>query len=351
MKSIKRFVPLMLVLALVAAACGDDDEGNENGNGQGTAGTLAAVQDRGTLRCGVNSVVPGFGLVDDEGNYDGFDVEFCRVIAASVLGDSTLVEYVPLGVEDRLTALQAGEIDVLIRNTTWTATRDGQEGLTFVFTTFYDGQGVMVPAASGYTTLEDLADADVCTLPATTTELNLTSAFNARGIPFNPVIIGDSSEIRSAYEAGQCEVWTSDRSQLAAFKLAIESEGGAEQLIMDEVISKEPLGPVVRDGDSEWAQVVEWSVMATVIAWEFGIDSTNVGQFTTDDPNPAIARFVGGADPALGLSTDFAVKIISQVGNYEEIYNRHVAPLGLPLDGSVNDLWINGGLMYAPPYV
>jgi general L-amino acid transport system substrate-binding protein len=342
---IKRFAVMLLALTLVAVACGDDDGGNGGG------GTLDAVRDRGTLLCGVNSVLPGFGIVDEAGNFDGFDVEFCGVIAAGVLGDANAVEYVPLGVEDRLTALQAGEIDVLIRNTTWTATRDGQEGLTFVFTTFHDGQGVMVPAATGFTTLEDLADANVCTLPGTTTELNLTSVFNARGIPFNPVVLGDSSEIRSAYEAGQCEVWTSDRSQLAAFKLAIESEGGAEQLILDDVISKEPLGPVVRDGDSEWAQAVQWSVMATIAAWEFGIDSTNIGGFTTDDPNPAIARFVGGADPSLGLSTDFAVQIISQVGNYEEIYNRHVAPLGLPLEGSVNDLWTNGGLMYVPPYL
>lgn len=349
MKLTKRWLVLLLSLVLVGAACGDDDADDDGGGG---AGTLEEVRDRGTLRCGVNSVLPGFGLVDEAGNYAGFDVDFCKVVAAGILGNAEAVEYVPLGVEDRFTALQSGEVDILLRNSTWTATRDGQEGLTFVFTTFYDGQGVMVPADSGFTTLEDLADANVCTLTGTTTELNLTSVFNARGIPFNPVTFTDSAELRPAYEAGQCEVWTSDRSQLAAFKLAIESEGGAEQHIMDEVISKEPLGPAVRDGDSAWEQAVQWSVMATVIAWELGIDSTNVGSFTTDDANPAIARFVGGASPGLGLEADFAVEIISQVGNYEEIYNEHIAPLGIPLEGSPNDLWTNGngGVMYVPPY-
>jgi len=339
MMRIKRFAVMLLGLALVAAACGDDDGG---GN------LLADVLDRGTLLCGVNEAQPGFGTVDAAGNFEGFDVEFCRVVAAGILGNADAVEYVSLTTGERFTALQSGEIDVLIRNTTWTATRDGQEGATFLFTTFYDGQGLMVPASTGFTSLEDLADANICVLQATTTELNLTAVFNARGIPFNPVGFADNTQLRPAYEEGQCEAWTADASGLAGWKATIEGEGGEEQRILPDIISKEPLGPVVRDGDTAWAQAVEWSVMATVQAWEFGIDSMNVVGFASDDPN--VINFLGGLDPALGLPTDFVVQIISQVGNYEEIYNRHIPQIGIPLEGTPNELWTNGGLMYAPPY-
>lgn len=208
----------------------------------------------------------------------------------------------------------------------------------------------MVPAATGFTTLEELADGNICVLTGTTTELNLTAVFNARGIPFNPVQFEDNTQLRPAYEQGQCDAWTSDASQLAAFKATIESEGGAEQFIMAEVISKEPLGPVVADGDTAWAQAVNWSVMAPVQAWEFGLDSGSIGSYSGDNPN--ILNFVGDGDfnPTLGLPSDFAVQIVSQVGNYEEIYNRHIVPIGLQLAGSPNDLWTNGGLMYVPPY-
>ena len=318
---------------------------------QSEGGRLAAVQERGSLICGGNDTLPGFGIVDDAGEYSGFDIDYCRVVAAAVLGDANAVEFVPLTAEARFTALQSGEIDVLIRNTTWTATRDGVEGANFLFTTFYDGQGMMVPADTGFTTLEDLADASICVLSGTTTELNLTSVFNARNIPFTPVVFEDNTQLRPAYEEGQCEAWTSDASQLAAFKATIEGEGGAEQFIMAEVISKEPLGPVVADGDTEWAQAVNWAVMATVQAWEFGLDSSTIGSYAGDDPN--VLRFVGqsdGFDPGLGLPADFAVQVVEQVGNYEEIYNEHIVPIGLSLEGSPNDLWTNGGLMYVPPF-
>ncbi len=338
----KRWFAVIAVLALVVAACGgDDDDGG---------GLLETIQDRGNIICGVNETLPGFGVVDDAGDFSGFDIDFCRVVAAGVLGDADAVEYVPLTAEARFTALQSGEIDLLIRNTTWTATRDGQEGANFLFTTFYDGQGLMVPAASGATELEDLADANICVLTGTTTELNLTAVFNARGIPFNPVQFEDNTQLRPAYEQGQCDAWTSDASQLAAFKATIEGEGGADQFIMAEIISKEPLGPVVADGDTAWAQAVEWSVMATVQAWEFGLDSGSIAGYSGSDPN--ILNFIGDGDfnPTLGLSSDFAVQVVSQVGNYEEIFNRNIIPIGLQLGGSPNDLWTNGGLMYVPPY-
>ncbi|MDH3500392.1 MAG: amino acid ABC transporter substrate-binding protein [Acidimicrobiia bacterium] len=336
----KRLSIGLVALAMIATACGGDDEGG--------ASLLDTVKDRGEVICGVNETLPGFGIVDEAGAYSGFDIDFCRVVAAGVLGDATAVQYVPLTAEARFTALQSGEIDLLIRNTTWTATRDGQEGANFLFTTYYDGQGMMVPASTGFTTLEDLSDANICVLSGTTTELNLTAVFNSRGIPFNPVVFADNTQLRPAYEAGQCEAWTSDASQLGSFKFTIENEGGDDQLIMSEIFSKEPLGPVVADGDTQWAQAVNWSVMATVQAWEFGLDSNSIGSYSGDDPN--ILNFIGSGDfnPGLGLDSDFAVNVVSQVGNYAQIYNAY-GELA-PLDGSVNDLWSNGGLMYVPPY-
>ena len=334
-----RLVVLAMVLALVAAACSSDDDATS---------TLDTVKERGNLICGVNDALPGFGTVDAAGTFVGFDIEFCKVVAAAVLGDANAIEYVPLTAEARFTALQSGEIDVLIRNTTWTSTRDGQEGGTFLYTVYFDGQGMMVPASLGAETLEDLADANICVLSGTTTELNLTAVFNARGIPFTPVVFEDNTQLRPAYEEGQCDAWTTDSSGLGSFKFTIENEGGEEQLIMAEIFSKEPLGPVVRDGDSAWAQAVEWAVMATVQAWEFGLDSGNIGSYSGSDPN--ILNFLGGLDPSLDLPTDFAVQAVSQVGNYEEIYNRFPEVSGTSLSGSVNDLWSNGGLMYVPPY-
>lgn len=335
-----------------AATDGDDEPTDTVEVVTSDGGRLQAVMDAGVLKCGSNDTLPGFGIVDDAGEYSGFDVDFCRVVAAAILGDATAVEFIPLTAEARFTALQSGEIDVLIRNTTWTATRDGAEGANFLFTTFYDGQGMMVPAETGFTTLEDLADASICVLSGTTTELNLTSVMGARGIAFTPVVFEDNTQLRPAYEEGQCEAWTSDKSQLAAFKSSIEGEGGAEQSVMSEVISKEPLGPVVADGDTEFAQAVNWATMAPVQAWEFGLTSADIGSYTGDDPN--IQRFVGqsdGFDPGLGLPADYAVQAVEQVGNYEEIYTENIVPIGLALEGSPNNLWTEpGGLLYVPPY-
>ncbi|WP_083915091.1 amino acid ABC transporter substrate-binding protein [Ilumatobacter nonamiensis] len=318
---------------------------------QSEGGLLAAVQDAGVLKCGANEALPGFGVVDSAGEYSGFDIDFCKVVAAGILGDAEAVEYVSLNADARFPALQAGEVDVLIRNTTWTASRDGDQGGNFLFTTFYDGQGVMVPEDSGITELEGLADASICVLSGTTTELNLSSVFTARGIPFNPVVFEDNTALRPAYEEGQCEAWTADASALASNKAAIEEEGGATQFIIPEVISKEPLGPVVVDGDTEWAQAVNWAVMAPVQAWEFGLDSSSIGSYDGDDPN--IQTFLGQGDDVastLGLPADYAVQIVEQVGNYQEIYDAHITPIGLSLEGSPNNLWTEGGLMYVPPF-
>lgn len=358
-------------LALFAAACSSDDDDSSPETTAAPAATAApattaapaaaaapapsgslldTVRDRGEVICGVRDALPGFAIVDASGNYSGFDIEFCRVVAAGVLGDADAVDFRPLQTADRFTALQSGEVDVLIRNTTWTATRDGTEGSNFLFTTLYDGQGFIVPADSGITSLEELDGANICVATGTTTELNLNAVFNARNIDFNPVTFGSNTELQPAYEAGQCESYTADASTLATYKFTSEEAGGPEQFVIPDVISKEPLGPVVLDGDTQWAQAVNWSVMATVQAWEFELDSTNINSYSGEDNN--IKNFLGqeGFDPGLGLDSDFAVNVISQVGNYEEIYSRTLEPLGLPMEGSRNKLWTEGGLLYTPPY-
>jgi general L-amino acid transport system substrate-binding protein len=366
---IKRLLLLVVVLAMVVAACGGDsvDEtttttaaDGDDGGGQVTGeGVLAQVKSRGVLNCGVNSEVFGFGFVDADGNFVGFDIDYCKAVAAAVLGDADAVEYKALTAQQRFTALQSGEIDVLIRNTTWTASRDGKEGGTFLTTTFYDGQGMMVKSDSGISSIEDMANTAVCTQSGTTTELNLADRFAAGGLDYTVLTFDSNDELRPAFVAGQCDGWTSDKSQLAAFRAQNpEADGGPEAwTILAETFSKEPLGPMVLDGDSQWAQVVNWVVFATIQAEEFGLDSGNVNSYSGDDPN--ILKFLGKpsgdpptvTDPVLGLDTDFAVKVISAVGNYEEIYNRNVGPdTPLGLVRGVNDLWTRGGLLYAPPY-
>jgi general L-amino acid transport system substrate-binding protein len=326
----------------------------------GGEGKLSEVMTRGSLLCGVNNTVPGFGFVDDTGEHVGFDIDFCRAVAAGVLGDANAVEFVDLTAEQRFTALQAGEVDVLIRNTTYTSSRDGGLAATFLTTTFYDGQGMMVGADSGFTAIEDMTDTTICVLSGTTTELNLTARM--ADIPYTPLTFDENPQIQAAFIEGQCDGWTSDKSQLAGVRSAWpEDQGGPEALvILEETFSKEPLGPAVLDGDSQWAQVVDWIVLATMQAEEFGIDSTNVDTFAdTEDTN--IRNFLGlpvetdagtaPFDPGLGLPTDFAAQVISQVGNYAEIYDRNVgagSPLGL--ERLLNALWTDGGLHYPPPY-
>jgi general L-amino acid transport system substrate-binding protein len=345
----KRLIALLIALVLGLAACG----------GGGDSGRLQTVIDRDQLICGVNDAVPGFGYTDAAGNFSGFDIDFCKAVAAAVLGDASKVEYKPLTAEQRFTALQSGEIDVLIRNTTWTASRDGTEGATFLHTTFYDGQGMMVRADSGITSIDDMANMSVCVLSGTTTELNLATRFGS--MPYTPLTFADNDQLQAAFVAGQCEGWTSDKSQLAGVRSNFPAaDGGPDALvILDETFSKEPLGPVVADGDSQWAQVVDWVAIATIQAEEFGLTSANVASYDGDDA--AIRRFLGlpittssgttTFDPGLGLPTDYAMKVISQVGNYAEIFDRNVGPdTALGLSRGVNALWTDGGLLYAPPY-
>jgi general L-amino acid transport system substrate-binding protein len=373
-----KLLSLIGLLVVLTAACtsADDTEGGEEaalpeetggvaagteGAGEGGAaaegGTLQAVQERGTVVCGVNDAVPGFGFTDEEGNFSGFDIDFCRVIAAAVLGDSEAVEFRPLTAEQRFTALQSGEIDVLVRNTTYTSSRDGTEGGQFVTTTFYDGQGMMVRADSEFESLEDMQNTAICVLSGTTTELNLATRFGAGGIEYEPVPFEDNETLQQAFEEERCDGWTSDKSQLAGVQSSWP-DGPDSLRILDETFSKEPLGPAVPQGDPQWFDAVNWAVIATIQAEEFGITSENLAEFdNTDDPE--IQRWLGQEseeegtvfDPGLGLEPDFNRTIIEQVGNYGEIYDRNVgpdSPLGLERD--LNALYTDGGLLYAPPY-
>jgi general L-amino acid transport system substrate-binding protein len=371
---------LFSVVLFLGAGCsigGDDDDGGNGdaagdtggteagGGGQGGGGSLLQeVQDRGTLRCGVNDAVPGFGFTGEGGEPQGFDIDYCKVVAAAVLGDSEAVEYTPLTAEQRFTALQSGEIDVLIRNTTYTASRDGTEGARFLHTTFYDSQGMMVPADSGVQTLQDLAGETICVLAGTTTELNLETVFQADGIEYEPLAFEETDPLQEAFIQERCGAWTSDKSQLAGIRSNWpQDQGGPEALtILEDTMSKEPLGPVVRDGDDDWADAVNWAVYATIAAEELEVTSANV-QDQLESSDPEILRLLGQPAPAelggtpepfdagLGLPADFAVQVIEQVGNYGEIYDRNVgADSPLALERGINALWTDGGLQYAPPY-
>lgn len=341
-----------------AAQGQEGEEGEEDDTVQTDGGgVLQTVQDRGTLVCGVNDGVPGFGVVDEAGEFSGFDIDYCRAIAAGVLGDAEAVEFRPLSADERFTALQSGEIDVLVRNTTHTATRAGSEGAAFAPTTFYDGQAMMVPADSGFASIEDMDGATVCVLSGTTTELNLATRFNTAGLTYEPLSFEDVDLIQEAFISGQCDGWTSDGSQLAGIRSAWpEAEGGPEAVtIFEERFSKEPLAPAVRGDDPQWLDVVSWIIYATIQAEEFGLDSTNVAD-ETGEGSEDIARFLGQPvgedqavfDPGLGLEPDFAVQVVSQVGNYGEIYERNIGPLGI--ERGLNALYSDGGLQYAPPY-
>jgi general L-amino acid transport system substrate-binding protein len=316
-------------------------------------GRIATIIARGNLICGVNDTsLPGFATVDASGVYIGFDIDFCKAIAAALFDDPSKVEYRPLSSQDRFTALQTGEVDVLIRNSTWTLTRDGSLGLNWSPTTFYDGQGMMVRKDSGITTLEDMDGANICVQTGTTTELNLADQFRARGLTFTPVVFDNGDAVRTAYDAGQCDGFTTDKSGLVSSLTLLTNP--ADHTILEVTMSKEPLGPSVLQGDAQWGDAVDWIVYATFQAEEYGITSENLGDFTTSEL-PEIQRFLGLGDNKLGegigLSNDFAQRVIRGVGNYGEIYNRHLGPdTPFNLPRGFNALYTEGGLLYSPPF-
>jgi general L-amino acid transport system substrate-binding protein len=319
-------------------------------------GTLAAVQERGQLVCGVNGGLPGMSVLNEEtGQYEGMDADYCRALAAAVLDDPDAVQYVALTADQRATAIQGGEVDVIFRNTTNTLERDALWG-NFGPTIFYDGQGVMVHAellgdGERELALEELAGATICVTSGTTTELNLADQMRLLGVEWETVPAAEIDTVYGTYEEGRCDAVTSDRSQLVGRRSAFEDPDA--HVILDAVISKEPLGPVVAAGDDQWADIVRWVVNATIQAEEYGITSDNLAEFQGGD-NPEIARFLGETGELgslLGLSNDFVVKVISAVGNYGQIYDRAFGPeTPLNLERGPNELWTNGGLLYSPPF-
>ena len=371
----------LLVLALVATACGDtaptggpSQEATEGVPDESAApqesaaaseapeqpseGRLALVQERGELICGVNGGLPGFSFVEDDGTNSGFDADFCRALAAAVLGDPEAVEFRALSTDQRGPALQTGEVDVLIRNTTWTVSRDTSWGL-FAPTTFYDGQAIMVNSTlTDATTIDELEGATVCVQSGTTTELNLTDRM---GDTIEPIVFPEIEPTYAAYEEGRCDAVTSDRSQLVAQRTAFANPD--DHLILEEVMSKEPLGPVAPLNDDQWFNVVKWVVYATIQAEELEITQDNVEDLAASTEDPVVQRLLGvpfspeEGEPAapfesgLGLEPDWVVSVISAVGNYGEIYDRNLGP-GTPFDleRGLNNLWTEGGLLYAPPY-
>jgi general L-amino acid transport system substrate-binding protein len=360
---------LMAALAMLVVACstpagavetvivevtpsGGSDSGDSGDSGEAMgADTLAAIIERDAVVCGSNQAVPGFGFLEEDGSFSGFDVDFCRALAAAVLGDASKVEFRPLTASERFTALQTGEIDVLIRNTTWTLTRDTELGANFAPTIFYDGQGMMVREESGITTLDELDGATICVSAGTTTELNLADVFASRGIAYTPLVFETADEVAGAYEDGRCDAYTTDKSALVA-RRTIMAEPSAH-VILDETMSKEPLGPVVRHGDDKWFDVVQWVVFATFTAEEFGITSANVDDIRSSTENPSVAKLLGlegDMGAKLGLSNDWAYNVISQVGSFAEIYDRNLGP-GTPtfIPRGLNSLFTDGGLIYAPP--
>jgi general L-amino acid transport system substrate-binding protein len=369
----------LIVLALVVTACGDQqpsggasqDATESTPAGASTApeesaaaseapeqpseGRLALVQERGELICGVNGALPGFSFLDENGDNTGFDADFCRALAAAVLGDPEAVEFRAINADQRGPALQTGEVDVLIRNTTWTVSRDTTWGL-FGPTTFYDGQAIMVNSTqTDATTIDELEGATVCVQSGTTTELNLTDRL---GDSITPLVFPEIDPTYAAYEEGRCDAVTSDRSQLVARRTAFANPD--DHVILEEVMSKEPLGPVAPLNDDQWFNIVKWVVYATIEAEELGITQANVEDEAANSDNPVVQRLLGAlpadADPfesGLGLEPDWVVTMISAVGNYGEIYDRNLGP-GTPFDleRGLNSLWNADppGLLYAPPY-
>jgi general L-amino acid transport system substrate-binding protein len=313
--------------------------------------TLDTVKKNGVVTCGVSTGVAGFSLADSQGKYAGLDVDYCRQVAAAVFADASKVKFVPLSAQQRFTALQSGEVDVLARNTTETLSRDTQLGLNFAPVNFYDGQGFMVFKKLGVKSAKELNGATVCVQPGTTTELNLSDYFRANKMTFKPVVIEKLDEVENAYFSGRCDVYTTDRSGLASTRVA-KAPNPEDQVILPEVISKEPLAPAVRHGDDEWFDIVKWVQYASIEGEESGITSKNVDEkLKTDDPN--IKRFLGvtpGMGKAIGLDEKWAYNVIKLVGNYGEVFDRNVGKdSALKLERGVNDLWTKGGLMYAMP--
>jgi general L-amino acid transport system substrate-binding protein len=333
-------VSLVFTLAL-AAVCGSQAV---------TAQTLKTVTDRGVLSCGVSQGLPGFSLPDDKGNWTGLDVDICRAIAAAIFNDPGKVKFVPLSAKDRFTALQSGEIDLLSRNTTWTLSRDTSLGANFTGVTYYDGQGFLVKKSLKVNSALELNSASVCVQTGTTNEQNLADYFKGNNMKYEVIAFGSADETIKAYESGRCDVFTADVSQLYAERLKLSNP--ADHSVLPEVISKEPLGPMVRHGDDQWFDLVKWVLFAMIDAEELGVTQKNVGEMAKSD-KPELKRALGtdgNLGEQLGLTKDWVVRIVKAVGNYGESFERNVgAGSKLGIARGLNQLWTKGGIQYAPP--
>jgi len=337
-----RWNGLLLALTLVLGISGPV-------GAQGTASpTLDAIRARGAIVCGTAANLPGFAFVNDKGEWSGLYVDVCRSVAAALFGDATKVRFVATTTQNRLPMLQTGEIDILASNTTWTLAREASLGLEFTGVTFYDGQGFLVRKSLGVKSAKQLDGATVCVQPGTTTELNLTDYFRRNKLKFTPLVIDNLEELRTAFLAGRCDVYTIGTAALAAFRAGLGAQG--EQFeVLSEVISKEPLGPVIRKGDQRWFDLVRWSGFAMLIGEEMGLTSQNIDQAVTN-MDPDVQRFVGRTGDfgkMLGVDNQWSARIVKQVGNYAESWDRNVAPLKLPR--GINRLWTEGGIHYPPP--
>ena len=320
----------------------------------GTAGaaTLDDVKAKGHVQCGVSTGLAGFSFTDDAGGWDGFDVDYCRALAAAVFGDREAVKFTPTTGKTRFTALASGEVDVLARNTTWTFSRDNDLKFTFIGVNYYDGQGFMIPAGLGVSSAMELDGATVCIQTGTTTELNLADFFRANGMSYEPVPIETNAEAQQKYLSEACDAYTTDASGLAATRATFEDPSA--HVILPEIISKEPLGPVVRHGDNQWGDIARWVLNALVVAEEKGITSENVEDMAANSEDPEIRRLLGAEGDLgamIGLESNWAVSAILAGGNYGEIFDRHLGPdTAIGLERGLNAQWTDGGILYAPPF-
>ncbi len=318
----------------------------------GQAATLDDVKAAGTLKCGINTGLPGFAYTDDAGNWTGFDVAYCRAMAAAVLGDANAISFVNLTGKTRFPALASGEIDVLSRNTTWTFSRDVDLGFTFIGVSYYDGQGFIGRTALGIGSATELDGASVCIQTGTTTELNLADFFRVNGITYEPVPIETNAEARAAYEAERCDVYTTDASGLAATRTTFEDP--SQHMVFPEIVSKEPLGPLVRQGDDQWADIARWTLNALITAEELGVTQANVAEMANGTDHPEINRMLGSEGSLgemLGLDAQWAVRAIAAEGNYAEIFDRYIGKDSpLALGRGLNALYTDGGILYSPPF-
>lgn len=370
--ALRKALVLAATVMVVGAACtrgGEGDGGDGGGGGGGTGGggdqqasLLQTIQDRGTLRCGVNNTVPGFGFETAEGTIEGFDIDFCKAFAAALFDtdapeEGTHYELVPVDADARFNALRAGEFDVLVRNTTWTSSRDGAEGVSFAHPNYYDGQAMLAREAD-FGSLDELDGAQICVTSGTTTELNLADYFGARNLDFEPVVLEDYDQIFQAFRQERCDAVTGDRSALAGLTPTWEEDTGA-LVIFDDVISKEPLAPGVVDGETELFDVVNMVVNGLILAEEYGVDSSNIDQEIEAPSDPKIGALLGvpvaegeeaglSFDPGLPVEPTFMQDVITAVGNYGEIFERHLTPLDI--DRGINALWTEGGIQYAIPF-